>query len=299
MGDELGPGPFMRGRAAWLAIPALAAALGVGCSQSAPKRYPLHGQILAVDVTHQALTIRHEDIPGFMPGMTMSYPVAAPSLMQGRTPGETITATLEVWDMTGRLVAIEHRGSAPLPAGTNAVAIASALLDVGDPMPDVALIDQRDRRRSLAEWRGKATLITFVYTRCPLPNFCPLMDQHFETLQRSLSDDSTLRGRMALISISIDPVFDTPLVLAAHAAHVKADPAVWTFLTGDVGTIDHLAAQFGVGVLRDPQDATNITHNLRTTLIGADGRLVKVYSGNDWTPAQVLTDLRHLAGVKG
>jgi len=294
MGDELEP--FRRGGAAWLAIPALAAALALGCRQNAPKHYPLHGQILAVDAAHQQLTIKHDDIPGFMPGMTMSYPVAAAFLMQGRTPGEMIAATLEVSDMTGRLVAIEHLGTAPLPAGTNAVAMASALLDVGDPMPDVALIDQRDRRRSLVEWRGTAALITFVYTRCPLPNFCPLMDQHFETLQHGVSDDPTLRGRVKLISVSIDPAFDTPLVLAAHAAHVKADPAVWTFLTGDVGTIDHLAAQFGVGVLRDPQNATNITHNLRTTLIGADGRLVKVYSGNDWTPGEVLADLKRLRG---
>jgi len=293
MGDEL-----MRGRAAWLVIPAIAAALGAGCSRNTPKSYPLHGQILAVDLAHQELTIRHEDIPGLMPGMTMSYPVATASLMQGRTPGETITATLEVSDMTGQLVAIEHRGSAPLPAGTNAVAIASSLLNVGDPMPDVALIDQRDRRRSLAEWKGTATLITFVYTRCPLPNFCPLMDQHFETLQRSVLGDPALKGRLKLISVSIDPAFDTPLVLAAHAAHVKADPTVWTFLTGDVGTIDQLAAEFGVGVLRDPQDATNITHNLRTTLIGADGRLVKVYSGSDWTPGDVLADLKHLGGLK-
>jgi protein SCO1/2 len=274
----------------------MAAALGVGCRENAPKRYPLHGQVLAVDLAHQQLTIKHEDIPGLMPGMTMSYPVAAPSLMQGRTPGETITATLEVSDMTGRLVAIEHRGSAPLPAGTNAVAIASALLDIGDPIPDVALIDEHDRRRSLAEWKGTTTLITFVYTRCPLPNFCPLMDQHFETLQRRVRDDPALRGRLKLISVSIDPAFDTPLVLAAHAARVNADPAVWTFLTGDVDTIDHLAAEFGVGILRDPQNATNITHNLRTTLIGADGRLVKVYSGNDWTPAEMLAELRRPRG---
>jgi protein SCO1/2 len=293
MGDEL-----VRRRAGWLVIPVIAAALGVGCRESAPKRYPLRGQILAVDLGHQQLTIKHEDIPGFMPGMTMSYPVATPALMQGRTPGETITATLEVSDMTGRLVDIAHRGSAPLPAGTNTVAIASALLDVGDLMPDVALIDQQDRRRSLAEWKGATTLITFIYTRCPLPSFCPLMDQHFVTLQRAVANVSTLRGRVKLISVSIDPAFDTPRVLAAHAARVKADPAVWTFLTGDVGTIDHLAAQFGVGVLRDPQDATNITHNLRTTLIGSDGRLDKIYSGNDWTPADVLTELSRLAGVK-
>ena len=277
----------------------MAAALGAGCTQSTPKRYPLHGQILAVDVAHQQLTVKHDDIPGLMPGMTMSYPVATPALMRGRAPGETITATLEVSDMTGRLVDITHTGSAPLPAGTNALAIASELLNLGDPIPDVALIDQHDKRRSLAEWRGTTTLITFVYTRCPLPNFCPLMDQHFETLQRSLSEDSTLQGRVKLISVSVDPAFDTPLVLAAHAAHVKADPAVWTFLTGDVGTIDHLAAQFGVGILRDPQDATNITHNLRTTLIGADGRIAKVYAGNDWTPAEVLADLTQLQGLKG
>jgi protein SCO1/2 len=296
MGDELGP--FLRGRAAWLVIPVMAAALGASCRESAAKRYPLHGQILAVDLANQQLTIKHEDIPGLMPGMTMGYPVATPALMQGRAPGETITATLEVSDTTARLVAIAHLGSAPLPAGTNALAIASALLDVGAPMPDVALIDQHDRRRSLAEWKGTTTLITFIYTRCPLPNFCPLMDEHFATLQRALSDDSTLSGRVKLISVSIDPAFDTPRVLAAHALHVKADPAVWTFLTGDVGTIDHLAAQFGVGILRDPQDATNITHNLRTTLIGADGRLEKIYSGNDWTPGEVLAELKRLGGVK-
>ena len=81
-------------------------------------------------------------------------------------------------------------------------------------------------------------------------------------------------------------------MLAAHAKRVKADPAVWTFLTGDIGTIDHLAAQFGVGVLRDPEQATNITHNLRTTLIGADGRIRKIYSGNDWTPEDVLSVLK-------
>lgn len=248
--------------------------------------------MLAVDVAHQQLTIKHGDIPGFMPGMTMSYAVATPALMAGRSPGETIRATLAVSDATGQLVAIEHTGSAPLPTGTNEVALASSLLSPGDPMPDVALIDAHDRRRTLAEWKGTATLITFVYTRCPLPTFCPLMDRNFETLQRTLLADPTLRGRVKLLSVTIDPTFDTPAVLAAHAAQVKADPAVWTFLTGDVGTIDHLAAQFGVGILRDPAQATNITHNLRTTLIGADGRIAKVYSGNDWTPAEVLADVR-------
>jgi protein SCO1/2 len=272
---------------------ALAAALAAACGE-APKRYPLHGQVLAVDAAHQQLTIKHEDIPGFMPGMTMSYPVATAALMQGRAPGELINATLEVADATGRLVSIEHTGSAPLPEGTNAVAMASNLLNVGDAVPDVALVDETDRRRTLAEWKGTATLVTFVYTRCPLPNFCPLMDRNFEELQRNLSADAKLKGHLKLISVSIDPTFDTAQVLADHAKRVKADPAVWTFLTGDVGTIDRLAAAFGVGVLRDPQQATNITHNLRTTLVSADGKVQKIYSGNDWKPEEVLADLRSI-----
>jgi protein SCO1/2 len=273
---------------------ALVAALAAACGEP-PKRYPLHGQVLAVDAAHQSLTVKHEDIPGFMPGMTMTYPVATAALMQGRTPGELINATLEVADATGRLVTIEHTGSAPLPEGTNAVAMAANLLSIGDPVPDVALIDQDDRRRTLAEWKGTATLVTFIYTRCPLPNFCPLMDQNFQKVQTLLAADATLRGHVKLVTVSIDPAFDTAAVLHAHAARVKADPAVWTFLTGDVGTIDRLAAAFGVGVLRDPQQATNITHNLRTTLVDADGRVAQIYSGNDWTPADVLKDVRTLA----
>jgi protein SCO1/2 len=272
--------------------PLLAVTLLAGCGHPPATQYPLEGQVLAVDVAHRQLTIKHGDIPGFMPGMTMSYPVATPALMAGRTPGETIRATLAVSNATGQLVAIEHTGSAPLPAGTNAVALASSLLGLGDAVPDVALIDEHDHRRSFSEWKGTVTLVTFIYTRCPLPNFCPLMDEHFATLERSLAADPMLRGHVKLVSITIDPTFDTPAVLAAHAARFQADPAVWTFLTGDVATIDHVAAEFGVGILRDPEQATNITHNLRTTLLDADGRIEKVYSGNDWTPGEVLADLR-------
>ena len=282
----------MRGSPLARFLPFVAAvALAAGCQNPPPKRYPLHGQILAVDAPHQQLTIKHDDIPGFMPGMTMTYPVAKPALMQGRLAGEIVNATLEVSDVTGILVDIQHVGTAPLPEGTNAVAMATDLLTVGDPMPDVALIDTHDKRRSLLEWKGTTTLITFVYTRCPLPQFCPLMDLNFEALQRSVLGDPALRGHVKLVSVTIDPAYDTPTVLAAHASHVKADPAVWTFLTGDPHTIDHLAAQFGVGILRDPQQATNITHNLRTTLIGSDGKIRKIYSGNDWKPSDVLADL--------
>jgi protein SCO1/2 len=260
------------------------------------KRYEMTGHILAVHENGQELTIKHDDIPGYMPGMTMRFSVVASSLMVGRRPGELISATLEVDGLTSTLTSITHKGDAPLPDSTNEVAMAEGILDVGDVMPDTALIDQNDRRRSLSEWRGSPVLVTFIYTRCPLPNYCPLMDRHFGTIQRTVAGDPALKGNLQLISISFDPEFDTPTVLTAHAATLKADTTSWTFLTGDKVTVDRLAARFGVGVIRGPDGATEITHNLRTALFAADGTLIKMYPGSDWTPRVVLADLRaHLA----
>lgn len=260
------------------------------------KRYEMSGQILAVHTNGQELTIKHDDIPEYMPGMTMKFPVVASSLMVGRRPGELITATLEVDGLVGKLTAITHVGDAPLPDSTNEVAMAEGILDAGDLMPDAALIDQNDRRRSLSEWRGTPVLVTFIYTRCPLPNYCPLMDRNFVTIQRLMAEDAALAGKLNLISVSFDPAFDTPAVLTAHAKTLQADTSTWTFLTGDKVTVDRLAAKFGVGVIRGPEGATEITHNLRTGLFAADGTLIKMYPGGDWTPRAVLADLRaHLA----
>lgn len=239
------------------------------------------------------LTIKHEDIPGFMPGMAMTFDVT-PSLMAGRTPGELVRGTLEVTDSTAVLVAITHTGTAPLPA-SDAGSMAANLLDVGDRIPDAAFIDQENRRRALAEWQGSLTVLTFIYTQCPLPTYCPLMDQNFATIQRSVTEDPALRGRVRLVSVSFDPAFDTPAVLRAHAARRRADPDIWTFLTGDRVTIERFAARFGVSLMRTPPTSKEITHNLRTALIGRDGRILKLYNGNQWTPSAVLADLRAAA----
>jgi protein SCO1/2 len=262
-----------------------------GCRAGDPPRhYALTGQVLAVHPERQAVTIKHDDIPNFMPAMTMTYPVGSPALLEGRTPGELIAATLEVRDSTGRLTEIRSTGSAPLPSESEVAMAANALAE-GDEVPDAALIDQTNRRRSFSEWRGSLTLITFTYTSCPVANFCPLMDQNFATIQEAVAEDPALKGRVRLVSVSFDPATDTPEVLARHAAARRADPAVWTFLTGDPVTVQRFAGHFGVSVLR-PEGATEITHNLRTALIGPDGRIVRFYTGNDWTPSTVLSDLR-------
>ena len=261
-------------------------------SEPPAKRYELTGQILAVHSDRQELAIKHGDIVGYMPGMTMSFPVATKSLMEGRTPGELITATLEVNGLIGRIVAITHTGNAPLPDATNSAAMTDGILAIGDQIPDAALIDQTDRRRTLSEWKGTPLLVTFIYTQCPLPNFCPAMNRNFAAIQRSLAADASLKGRLKLVSISFDPEHDTPAVLAKFAAKHDTDPAVWTWLTGDRVTTDRLAAKFGVSLIRASASAADVTHNLRTTLVDADGRIVKTYSGADWTSSTVLSDLR-------
>ncbi len=274
----------------------IALVTATACSRPEPaKQYQLQGQILAVHPEKNEITIKHGDIEGLMPGMTMSFPVKEPSMMAGHTPGDLVTATLEVSSALGKLAAITKTGSAPLPANTNEAMLVAGLLAEGDEVPDAALIDQQDRRRSLAEWRGSLTVLSFTYTRCPLPDFCPLMDQNFATLQRALAEDPQLAGKVRLISISIDPEHDTPAVLAEHAKKRRADASVWTFLTGDRTTVERVAGRFGVSIVRATDGSADVTHNLRTVLIGADGRVRKIYTGNDWTPGAVMTDLRAAA----
>ncbi len=273
----------------------LLALVATACSRPADppvtNRYELTGQILAINTETRQLTVKHDDIAGLMPAMTMTFPVAVESDLTERIPGDVITATLEVTAGQGRLVDVVKTGTAALPSNTNEVALAAGVLAEGDTVPDAALVDQTDRRRSLAEWHGTATLFGFVYTTCPLPNYCPLIDRQFVTLQNAIAADARLTGRVKIVSISIDPTRDTPEILTAHAAKIGADPAVWTFLTGDSATVDRVAGRYGVGISR-PDVPGEISHNLRTTLVGADGRVRKIYTGNEWTTDEVLADLR-------
>ena len=283
--------PGHRARCTGVAV-LLALAAVAGCRRATPPRqFPITGQILTVHADRRELTIKHGDIVGLMPGMTMTFPVVPTSLMDGRAAGDLVSGTLEVGDDGARIVALLKTGAAPLPSASE-VALASGVLNIGDEVPDAAFLDERDRRRSFAEWKGTLTLVTFIYTRCPIPTFCPLMSQNFATLQRALAEDPKLRGRVKLVSVSFDAEHDTPAVRAAHAAKLKADPEVWTFLTGDRVTIEKFAARFGVGLIRPAETPAEFTHNLRTVLVGADGRVARIYSGNAWTPAAVVADLR-------
>jgi protein SCO1 len=261
-----------------------------GCRAPA-REYELRGVVVSVNAERQEITIKHEDIPRFMPGMTMPFKVRDVRLLHNRVPGDVVRGTLVVEESTGYLRTLERTGSAPVPEHPSASL--PDLLDPGEQVPDGAFTDQAGARRRVSDWRGQALAVTFVYTRCPLPNFCPLMDQHFERVQDAVATDSALRGRVHLLSISFDPDYDRPAVLNARAKDLRADPAIWTFLTGDRTAIEAFAARFGVSVMREKGSPPEIVHNLRTAVIDPQGQLVTVLRDTEWTPEELIGELRN------
>ncbi|MEO8078563.1 MAG: SCO family protein [Acidobacteriota bacterium] len=254
------------------------------------RRYELKGQIVAVDPVRQELTITHQDIRGFMPGMTMPFKVRDPRLLDGREAGDLVTGTLVVEDTDAYLASVERTGHAALTEAPPAPRM--DVLDTGETVPDVRLTEETGTSRSFSEWRGRALAVTFIYTRCPLPDFCPAMDRQFAAVQRAVAADPQLRDRVRLLSISFDPAFDTTAVLAEHARRVGADPGLWHFATGERDAIGAFALRFGVSVMPEEGAAPGIVHNLRTAVIDRNGRVVQIFSGTDWTPAELLEALR-------
>jgi protein SCO1/2 len=191
-------------------------------------------------------------------------------------------------------------GSAPLEAPPPDAPAATAssgleLLKPGDAVPAGAFVDQDGRARDDRSFAGRSVHVRVNYTKCPMPTFCPLLDRNFAAVQNSIETDAAyaaLKGRVHLVSVSFDPITDTPAVLKEHAARLHADPEAWTFLTGARDDIDRFGARFGVQVVRDANNPLDITHNLRTAIVDAEGKLVSVYTGNEWTPEQALTDLQ-------
>jgi protein SCO1/2 len=280
----------MRPRASFHILTITLIVLGWACrSAPPPRQYELTGQILAVRPERSEVVIKHEDIKGFMPGMTMPFTVRDGGLLTGKTRGDLVTATLVVGETEAYLSALTTTGHEdiaddPLPAP------APEVLAPGQPVADAALVDQDGKARPFSSFKGHRLALTFIYTRCPLPDFCPLMDRHFAAVQKTLASTPALAD-VRLVTVTLDPAFDRPPVLAAYAKRRGADPAVWSFLTGEPEEVNRFATQFGLYVEHNPDNPIDITHNLRTAVVDSEGRLITVHSGNSWTPAELVADL--------
>jgi protein SCO1/2 len=288
---------------------ALCVAMLAGChagpvadQQSAQKAgvkvYALRGKVIATSPASGEVTLAHEAIPGFMDAMTMPYKLKDPNIVSELHPGDEITADLLVRQGSGGDAALDH-----------IVVIAQAKPDYrptveyhvpqpGDAVPDFALRNQDGHAIHLDQFRGKALLVTFIYTRCPLPNFCPLVTRNFAEINRQLATVPGLSGKTHLLCVSFDPEHDTPERLRAYGAtYIGSDAkdafAHWDFAVPRKAELEKMAEYFDVGVTHGADDT--ITHTLSTTLIGPGGKVAQFYPGNEWTPEQVLSDLRRVA----
>ena len=258
-------------------------------------RYPVKGKVVEVALAEKQLTIEHEDIPGYMPAMTMPFPVKDEALLRVAAVGDEVTASLVIQGSTYWLedVTVTRKTpdtATPRPNGT------AAEVKPGEALPDVTLVNQDGRKVRLADYRGRALALTFIYTRCPLPDFCPLMMQNFVAVEAALAAEPALHSRTRLLSISFDTTHDTPEVLKRFGRSLAGKGpqpfAHWQFAAGTETEIRKLGNALGLEY--DP-DTGMWVHNLRTAVIGPDGRLVRVIHGNDWKPDELVADLRAAA----
>jgi protein SCO1/2 len=258
------------------------------------KRYELTGKVLNVEPDKHQITVAHEDIKDYMPAMTMPFTLREDWPFKVLATGDHITATLvvdgtESWLEEIVITQESADTSAPGPGGV-------VEAQDGAEVPDYGLTNQSDQPIHLGQYRGKTLLLTFIYTRCPIPEYCTLMSQNFAQIESELAKQPELYQKTHLLSISIDPDYDTPAVLrsygAAHTGKYTDEKFMhWEFATGTKDQVKGVAQFFG---LRYYADQDQIVHGLRTIIINSEGKVVKVYRDNSWKPEEVLAELRKL-----
>ncbi len=282
-------------RAAASLLPVFGLFFIIACSNA--KHYEMKGQVLGVNRDKMEILVKHEDIPGLMPAMTMPYKVESAGMLDNLGPGDLITTDLAVDNGAGVITKITKTGTAkvdtPPPSPPSS---GFELIKLGAEVPNQAFTDQDGKERKLNDIRaGKAMALTFIYTKCPMPTYCPMMDRQFAAVQKAIKSTPALNDKAHLLSVSFDPKNDTPPVLKKHAAELGADPKIWTFVTGGRDDIDKFAMTFGVTLIRgESADPNEIGHTLRTAILDRDGKLVKTYTGNEWSASDIVADLEKL-----
>lgn len=290
-------------RTGWLAVVSILVALAAaGCArkdaaaETKPNevRHPLRGEIREVRVAENILVVRHEEIPGYMPGMTMEFTVNSGDAANAR-PGQRIRAelverngdyTLErIWPDEAGLNGRVDVGAQALLQDTVAKG-RNAYREVGEEVPDFVLLDQEGRVVDSTRFRGKRVVLNFIFTRCPVATMCPASVAKFQQLQRETREAGI--QDVELVSISLDPLYDTPGVLREYVMQRAIDTSNYTFLTGPETAVQSLLKQFGI--LTELRGEL-LNHTLATLLVGPDGRILHRADGSGWTVKEFMERL--------
>ena len=291
----------------WLAL----AGLISGCNQNedfAPPKttsgtnvqyFAATGVVQQVELAKKTVTIKHQEVVGYMPAMTMPFDVKDTNLLRGLQMGDAVTFRLVVAGDDAWVDEVKKQTNAPAAPSTAKPAWRVVqdveLLNVGDPLPDYHFTNELGQAMSTGQFKGQALAFTFFFTRCPYPTFCPLMSKNFAEVQEKLESMTNAPANWHLLSISFDPENDTPETLKTYATVYHNDPARWNFLTGDLTDLTAIADQVGEDFYRE---GPSITHNLRTVVIDANGRVQKILPDNKWTPDELVGEMLRAARVE-
>ncbi len=280
----------MKGRACLLGLSLLLAASPLFC-----KTYSASGLVLRTDREHLSLEVSCQAIPGYMEAMVMTFPVRSAEAFDGLKPGMMIDFKLDIRKNAAyaeqiRIHAYENTAQEPmaarqleiLDAATSTPIRHEPLLQVGEAVPDFTLIDQKRRNVRLSALQGRVVAITFIYTRCPLANFCFRMSNNFGVLQRRFAD--RMEKDLVLLGISFDPEYDQPETLADYARTWTKDSKGWHFLTVPSADVKNLCGEFGVNLW---QDEGLLTHSLHTVILDRQGRIAANVEGNEYSAKQL------------
>lgn len=271
--------------------------LSVCCLAEGARTFQARGVIEKVEAEQGDVVVRHEAIAGYMEAMTMPFHVRDAKKLKELKPGDTITFRLNVAGREGWIDEVKVAQSATSPSTPAAAPTLPDLdpIQPGQPFPSATLTDERGHSLDLSGYRGQALAVTFIFTRCPYPNFCPLMTENFGAVQRTLGADAAGPKNWQLLSITIDPEHDTPEALLNYAALHKADAAHWRFATGSLRAITTLALRCGLSFW---DSNGGIQHNLRTIVIDAKGIVRRVFTDNQWKPEELASEMRAAAKVR-
>lgn len=263
------------------------------------KRYPLKGRVTSVDKAAKKAKIDHEAIEGYMPAMEMEFPIHEDWVWDELKPGAEVRAELVV-DNTAKepywlekIGIIAHAGPDQAQPPIN-----DKFAQIGNPVPDFVLTNQDGKRISIKDFKGKALAITFIYARCPLPDYCIRMSTNFSDVANVLNKEPDPQ-RYALLTISFDPENDTPAKLRSYGLGYlgkgSTSLGIWQLAVGKDEEVRKIADFFGLRYETDANDKTQINHSLRTAIISPDSKVVKIFAGNEWSASELLNELQTVA----
>jgi protein SCO1/2 len=270
-------------------------------ASGAAKRYTFKGKVISVDREKKTAKIDHEAVEDFMPAMEMDFPIHEDWVWDDLTPGSEIRAELVVDNTAKDPYFLEKIGIvANAKPGQPAPPVDEKFAQIGKEIPDFQLTNQDGKRISTKDFRGKVLAITFIYARCPLPDFCIKMSTNFSDAAIRIMAEPDVKDKFRLLSISFDPEHDTPEKLREYGVGylgkgAKPDFSVWQLAVGSDKEVRSVADFFGLRYEIDQNDKTQINHSLRTAVIAPDGKVTKIFAGNDWTVNDLLREMKAAA----